>query len=145
MTARRGAMLRFDSEDDLFAHRARQARRDARNNASRARPVIAERDVQASVLAFLRKHPRVAWAQRFNSGVTKISNADGTERFIRFAFKGCSDILGMLRGGRFLAVECKRAGERPTDEQRAFIDAVNGGGGLAFVACSIDDVARALQ
>jgi VRR-NUC domain len=59
--------------------------------------------------------------------------------------KGVSDILGILPGGRLLAVECKRPGGKPTAEQQAFLDEVNRRGGLAVcvhaVGELIDDLA----
>lgn len=54
------------------------------------------------VLRVLRSHPNVAWVHRMNSGAAKIGN-----RFVRFGFPGCPDVLGMLRNGTALAVEVK--------------------------------------
>jgi hypothetical protein len=62
-----------------------------------------------------------------------------------YRVKGVSDILGVLRGGRMLAIEVKVPGKYPTPEQRAFINAVNVMGGLAFVARSLDDVISELE
>lgn len=60
--------------------------------------------------------------------------------------KGVSDILGVLPGGRFLAIEVKKQpGKKPTALQGRFIDCVNKAGGLAFVAVCVDDVAVALD
>ena len=50
----------------------------------------------------LRNHPAVAWCERQNTGAVKV---DG--RFIRYGWRGCSDLLGMLKDGRLLAVEVK--------------------------------------
>ena len=62
--------------------------------------------------------------------------------FRRFAgLKGVSDILGVLRGGRLLAVECKRPGEKVRPEQAAFLARVNELGGVGVV---VDDV-KALE
>lgn len=56
--------------------------------------------------------------------------------------KGVSDILGIMKDGRFLAIEVKTAKPKtyPTVEQKFFIQTVLHFGGLAFVARSIDDV-----
>lgn len=107
------------------------------------RPVPLERDVLAASLKLLKLHPKIAWAERMNVGKFKVVDAHG-ERWIRAAFKGCSDIIGQLRSGAFLAVETKRPGEHPTPEQQAFLEHVKRHGGVAFVARSIDDVTRAL-
>lgn len=75
-----------------------------------------------------------AW--RNNSGATKIG-----KRFIKFGMTGSSDILGVLPPyGRFLAVECKMPGKKPTPEQHRFMDVIRESGGVAFVAYSMDDV-----
>jgi hypothetical protein len=89
-------------------------------------------------------HPRVAGAHRMNAGVARLPGRGGTEQLVRFAFKGCSDIVGQLRTGEFLAVECKRSGEHPRPYQQAFLDRVRQAGGVAFVARSVRDVIDAL-
>ena len=92
-----------------------------------------------AVLATLSLHPKVAWAARINSGSFEV---DG--RYVRASFKGCSDIIGMLKGGRWLAVECKSAKGKETSDQAAFGATVAKDGGLYVVARSVDDVMRAL-
>lgn len=63
------------------------------------------------VLKALRAHPAVAWAERMNSGAAKVGN-----RFIRFGWPGCPDVLGQLMDGRLLGVEVKaKAGTFPVD------------------------------
>lgn len=57
---------------------------------------------------------------------------------------GVSDILGVLPGGRFLAIEVKTQRGRVSDPQQAFMDNINRNGGLAFVARSVDDVIEGL-
>lgn len=104
-----------------------------------------EKDIQASILQLLQRHPAVAWAHRMNTGATVVDAPNSKRRFIRYGFPGCSDILGMLKGGRFLAIEVKRPGEEATDLQQAFLDSVNEAGGLGFVAWDIEDVAQALH
>ncbi len=69
----------------------------------------------------------------------------GRSRFIRFAsMPGLSDIIGCYRG-RFLAVECKMPGNKPTDQQRGFLDAVQQAGGLAAVVYEVAEVAELLD
>ena len=53
---------------------------------------------------------------------------------------GVSDILGILPGGRLLAVEVKTNRGRVSPLQQLFLDAINRKGGLAFVARSVDEV-----
>lgn len=91
------------------------------------------------VLKTLRGHPLVAWVERQNSGAFR----DG-KRFVRFGWTGCSDVLGQLRDGRFLAVEVKVPGGKASDAQRLFLDRVRAAGGAAFIATSAADVFRNL-
>lgn len=108
-----------------------------------------ERDIQAAVLKYLAVDRRVGWRHRFNTGAKRFKGTDArgrpTQRFVRFAFVGCSDILGQLIDGRFLAVECKRKGEEPSSEQADFLARVERFGGVAIVARSVDDVKAALD
>lgn len=73
----------------------------------------------AEVLQVLRHHPLVAWAERQNSGVARIGG-----RFVRFGWPGCSDVLGQLKDGRLLAVECKAPKGKATGEQAQFLSLV---------------------
>lgn len=133
--SRRGSGLRsLFSESDYDAHR--------RDPNGFVHVAVKETAIQKDVLDLLRKHPKVAWAHRFNSAAGQLMYPDGkSSRFMRFGFPGMADIMGQLRGsGRFLAIEVKRPGEKPTDDQIAFLDAVNGAGGVGFVAYRLDCV-----
>lgn len=101
---------------------------------------LAERDVLRCSLEILDNHPAVAFAWRQNTGL-----AMGGQHAVRFSFVGCSDILGMLRGGRFLAVECKATGKVPSPEQQAFLDNVNAAGGIAICVDDPQQLIDALE
>lgn len=90
----------------------------------------------AEVLKALRNHPAVAWCERQNTGAATVGG-----RFVRFGWRGCSDILGMLKDGRLLAVECKAQKGRLRPEQAEFLSLVRKFGGVAFVAHDCLDVA----
>lgn len=110
------------------------------------RPEIPEANVQGAVLEFLRYAPTVAWAFRMNTGAAKFDKRDGSgQYFVRFGFPGMSDILGQMRTGQFLAIECKRRTGRKSDEQKAFIAMVRKHNGLAGFAKSIDDAQAILR
>ena len=94
----------------------------------------------AEVMTALKSHSSVAWIHRQNTGSLRVG-----KRFIRFGWPGCSDILGQLRDGRFLACEVKSPTGKPTPEQSAFISQINSNGGLAFIARNCADVFRELQ
>lgn len=94
----------------------------------------------AEVLQALKHHPLVAWVERQNSGVARIGG-----RFVRFGWRGCSDVLGQLTDGRLLAVECKAPKGRLQAEQAAFLSQVRRFGGVAFLARDCRDVLRELS
>jgi len=117
------------------APRIELQKREAKPKVAQCAAAPLERDVLAEVLAVLEMHPRVAFVWRQNTGAMDLG-----ERYVRFSFKGCSDVLGMLKTGQFLAIETKRIGKEPTEDQAAFLANVNRNGGLAFVARSAADV-----
>ena len=61
-----------------------------------------------------------------------------------YAKAGVSDILACVKG-RFVAIEVKRPGKKPTGLQKQFIDAVNLIGGVAFWADNLNDVKEKLK
>jgi hypothetical protein len=87
-----------------------------------------EAEVLKTCLALLRAHGVFAW--RNNVGAV-VAEYKGRKRCVRFGFAGASDILGVLPGGRFLAVETKRRGEKPRPEQIEFLRLINQSGGVA--------------
>jgi len=99
-----------------------------------------ESAIQRAILEYLR------WEGIFCFRVNQqgVPLHDGTGRYRPGPTQGVSDILGILPDGRFLAIEVKRPGGKPTPQQEAFLDAVKQAGGLAFVATSTDDVERAI-
>ena len=115
---------------DLFGHESEPTPRT--NDRPEAAALL-------EVLKVLRNHPAVAWCERQNTGAAKVGG-----RFIRFGWRGCSDVLGMMWDGRLLAVECKAKGWRLRPEQAAFLSLVRRFGGVAFVACDCRDVMKAL-
>jgi len=113
------------------------------------RPEAPEHAIQRAVLRYLAVDRRVAWAERFNTGAHVVETRDARgrrqRRFIRYAFRGCPDVLGQLVSGHLLAVEVKRPSTRPTAEQAAFLACVASNGGVAIVARRVEDVAWALE
>jgi hypothetical protein len=62
-----------------------------------------------------------------------------------FGKKGSADIIGLLPGGKFLAVETKAPAGRLSPDQRQFLADVKALGGMAIVARSCRDVEAALM
>ncbi|AZG12014.1 hypothetical protein ACUXAV_004907 [Cupriavidus metallidurans] len=102
--------------------------------AARAKPTDPpsprETKVLLACMELLEQHPSVAWVMRMNTGVAVYGEGD-QKRFVRFSIPGVSDIVGQLKDGRFFAVEVKRPGKEPTDDQWAFLQNVAQNGGLA--------------
>jgi hypothetical protein len=99
--------------------------------------------IKNSILSYLK------WKGIFAFPVDSVGIFDPKRKVFRkrnsvHAMKGVSDILGILPGGRFLAIECKSKTGRMTVEQEVFLQDVRAKGGVAFMARSIEDVERHL-
>jgi hypothetical protein len=101
---------------------------------------IRESTILEAVLRLVRVHPKVAWVRRMNTGAVQMRGV----RFMRFGFVGCSDLIGQLKDGRFLAIEIKAPAGRLTVEQAEFLDRVKRHFGVSGVARSIDDAMKLL-
>ena len=96
-----------------------------------------ESEIQKAILDYLKLKKHLVFKHR-NVGIFK----QDTGKYIPLAAgeKGISDILGCTTQGKFLAVEVKMPGKKPSPEQIEFLDKVNKCGGIGFVAYSLDDV-----
>ena len=103
------------------------------------RQEISEAAVLSAVLIRLQYDRRVAWVARMNIGAHVVDDGK-RRRFIRYGFPGCSDLIGQLRDGRFLAVEVKRPTARATEAQAEFLAQVRANGGVSGIARSVSDV-----
>ncbi len=119
----------FSGATDLFGIEAPTKRTNDRPEAA----------ALVEVLRALRASPAVAWVERQNSGAAKVGN-----RFIRFGWPGCPDVIGQLRDGRFLGCEVKGPTGRASTEQTLFLAQINQAGGLGFIARNCRDVFAAL-
>ena len=71
---------------------------------------------------------------------------DATGRMVRYGlYPGSSDIIGIMPDGRFLAIEVKKPGKKPTPEQLNFIEAIRRHGGIAGVVHSPEELAGLLE
>ncbi|MDP2761270.1 MAG: hypothetical protein Q8O64_12890 [Sideroxyarcus sp.] len=116
--------------NDLLGDALPVARKNARPEAA----------ALAEVLLALTAHPAVAWCERMNSGAARIGN-----RFVRFGWPGCPDVLGQLRDGRLLGVEVKAAKGKLRPEQAIFLERIRCAGGVSFVARDCLDVMQELD
>lgn len=105
-----------------------------------------ESQVQKAILDYLKLRQFFCW--RSNTGARKFDyqRRDGkiTHNFFQWGKPGSGDILGMLKDGRFFSIEVKAQGKKPTESQEEFMAEVRANKGIAFVAYSVDDVAKNL-
>lgn len=99
-----------------------------------------ERDTLKAIMALLHKHPKVGRVWRQNSGTFQKQYGSKTHYIRANTAKGMSDIMGILKDGRTLAIECKSPTGKVQPHQYEFLEAIRNAGGLAFVARSVDDV-----
>lgn len=101
---------------------------------------MSEREIQQNILISFGSLPDLRiW--RNNTG--SIKTPDG--RFVTFGLKGSADILGIMRGGRFLAIEVKTATGRQSEHQKNFQNIIESFGGVYILARSVEDVKRRLE
>ena len=113
-------------------------------------PVVpSEHDVQVSILALLRRHPKVAKAIRYNSGRFRLIGVGGLPDrwFSANDCQGHSDIAGVLKGGRAFYLEVKKPGKssKPGDAQDTFLCEMAFAGALAAEVSSVDQVVKLLE
>jgi hypothetical protein len=88
---------------------------------------------------------RGIYAYRQNTGAAEYQDKKGKKRFVRYGKLGASDIVGLLPGGRFIAVECKAPGGRLSDHQIKYLEDIERMGGLAVIARSVEDLEKILR
>lgn len=99
-------------------------------------------ELNAEILLAWGAHPSVRmW--RANAGQAWVPAAGGM-RPVQMNVPGCADLIGLILGGRFLAIETKSASDRMRESQLAFRAMVERLGGLYIVARSVEDVDRVL-
>ena len=105
-----------------------------------------EKDEQAQCLELCDILKFCVW--RNNSGVTKYQNKDGSERFVRYGFKGAPDLMGYIPKSESISAlpfywEVKRSGGKIRPEQRSFIQTVISNGCFAGIG-TFDDLREKL-
>lgn len=118
-----------------------KARRQERQRARRAKLSVSEALVMRACMDVLELHPIVALWWRQNTGAGQLASG----RYVKFSFRGASDLMGVLRSGLFLAVECKATGKPASSEQQAFLDNVIEAGGKGFCVDDAADLKNALD
>lgn len=99
-----------------------------------------EAEILRAIMSLLKRHPRVAQCWRQNSGTFAERNRDGSMRYVRAnTAKGMSDIMGVLRDGKTLAIEVKSRTGRMRPGQEEFLASIRAAGGVAGVCRSVED------
>jgi len=65
-------------------------------------------------------------------------------RLGKYEVRGVSDIIGIMKNGKILCIECKTGYNKASDVQKEFIKNINDSNGVAFVAYGIEDVEKHL-
>lgn len=86
-----------------------------------------EQDIQTKILGYLKKR-----------GIYAI-------KVIMASASGVPDIIGMLPGGRFFAIEVKAPNGKLSALQVLNLERIQLNGGIAIIARSVDDVAKHLD
>ena len=103
---------------------------------------LTENKIVTACLEYLHYRGHFVW--RNNTGA--VSRAYITKKgvhktsFWRAGIKGSSDIVGIAKDGKMIAVECKMPGKHATRAQKDFLGKVETRGGYAIVARSILDL-----
>lgn len=101
-----------------------------------------------AVLQYLNMRGAYAWRQNSGAVSGEYTNKQNItrRRFVQFnGAPGCSDVLGILPGGRAIAAECKIRPNKPTMLQLQFLEHVSSRGGLAIVVYDIDEFVRGIE
>lgn len=104
-----------------------------------------EAQILKAIMQLLHKHPKVAKVWRQNSGMFTKQYGNKTHYIRANTAHGMSDIMGILKDGRTLAIEVKSAKGIVQAHQHEFLNDIVKAGGVAFVARSTDDVLKKLE
>lgn len=132
----------WNNPDDWAKSRVKRSGKAQPRAPEAKRVAVPERDVLRACIAVLETHPAVRLWWRQNTAA--LPTPDG-KRFIRFSFKGASDLMIILRGGMFMACEVKATGKRATPAQQAFLDNVLDAGGYAICVDDAQSLADYLR
>jgi hypothetical protein len=143
----REKMLRNQATMDLYAAMNNKPRvlldippEPAKREPRKASGQPTEAQILKAVMTLLKRHPKVASCWRQNSGTFQERNRDGSVRYISAnTAKGMSDIMGVLKDGRTLAIEVKSATGRMRPGQEEFLATIRQAGGVAGVCRSVED------
>jgi len=103
---------------------------------------LTEKQIQSQILEYLNLSGHYCW--RNNTGQMTAIDKYGKQRRWRAGIKGSSDIIGISKDGKFIAIECKRPGKKVTQDQQWFLDEISKRGGIGIVATSYEQIRKLL-
>lgn len=104
---------------------------------------LSEEQIENQILLFLESKRIFAWKNP-TSGYFDTRRRVFRKHKSRFAINGVTDIIGIHNGKAFF-IEVKAKKGIVSDDQERFIDNIQKGGAIAFVARSVEDVYRCLK
>ena len=99
--------------------------------------MMTEKQLVNLILEYLNFNGHFSW--RNNTGAI-VAEYKGKKRFWKAGLKGSSDILGIAKDGKLIAIECKGKNRYPTREQKDFLSEIERRGGYACIAWDLKDV-----
>lgn len=110
-------------------------------------PAIKEQVIVNQIIQYLNYSGNYVWRQNTGGMTKNYQTKAGINKrsFIQFGHKGVSDILGISKDGKFIAVECKVKGNKPTQFQLDFLESISSRGGIAILAYSLEDVQKVFE
>ena len=99
-----------------------------------------EKEIQSQILEWLRWNKVYCW--KMNNSAVYIKSKD---RYKKSPMRGVADILGIINGGTFLAIEVKAKKGKLSEFQIEFLDNITKNGGIAFCARCLEDVKLLLK
>lgn len=136
--------LKEEAEDEAFLKKiAGNPGKKKAKPVKRQKPGESESDVQKRILERL-GFIREGFFWRENSGMVKQQDDYGKTRMWRAGIKGIADIIGVYKG-RFVAIEVKAKGKKPSAFQIAYLERVKQCGGIAFVCDDDKEVMNLLE
>ncbi len=103
---------------------------------------IPESAILSACIKWLWANGCFIWRNNTGAANHTYTRKDGSTGYshIRYGYPGSADIIGVNKWGRFIAIECKRAGKNLEPHQERFRDQVTEHGGVFVLARSVDDL-----
>lgn len=106
---------------------------------------MSEHDLCNGIVEFLNYQGHYVWRQ--NAGQIPVTSPNGKKRMIKVGKTGISDIIGVSKTGKFIAIEVKLPERRRTvtTYQQMFLADVHKHGGISGVACSAEEALKIIE